>query len=312
MLKMEKYLKAGTRLLINPDYRFLFMADKMGRYNRMPDEQYLRKRFKATIGRDLNLENPQTYNEKIQWLKLYDRKPLYTELVDKIEVKKYVADKIGDEYVIPLLGVWNSPEEIDFTLLPNQFVLKCNHNSGLGMYICKDKSKLDIDRVKRGLNIGLKEDKYLLGREWPYKNVKRRILAEKYMEDNTTHDLKDYKFFAFDGVVKALFIATERQSVNEETKFDFFDAEFQHLGLINGHPNAEITPSCPKAFEEMKRLAEKLSKGFPHVRVDFYEVNGKVYFGEFTFSHWSGLMPFEPESWDYTFGSWITLPKSSK
>ena len=312
MRKMDKYLKAGKKLLIDPDYRFLFMADKMGGYNRMPDEQYLRRRFKATIGRELNLESPQTYNEKIQWLKLYDRKPLYTELVDKIEVKKYVADKIGDEYVIPLLGVWNDPEEIDFTLLPNQFVLKCNHNSGIGMYICKDKSKLDIDRVKRGLNIGLKEDKYLLGREWPYKNVKRRILAEKYMEDNTTHDLKDYKFFAFDGVVKALFIATERQSANEETKFDFFDAEFQHLDLINGHPNAEITPSCPKMFEEMKRLAEKLSKGFPHVRIDFYEVNGKVYFGEFTFSHWSGLMPFEPESWDYTFGSWITLPKSLK
>lgn len=272
--KISKISKAGVRFCTNPDYRFLVFADA-GFYNSMPDKEYLQKKYKASLGKELNLDNPQTFNEKLQWLKLYDRKPLYTSLVDKIEVKKYVTDVIGEEYIIPTLGVWDAPEEIDFNSLPDQFVLKCNHNSGMGMTICRNKAQLNIKKVKKELRNGLKEDKYLWGREWPYKNVRRRILAEQYMEDSNTNDLKDYKFFAFDGEVKSLFIATDRQEEGEETKFDFFDSQYNHLDFINGHPNAATVPKKPVNFEEMKKLAERLSKGFPHVRVDFTRLTGR-------------------------------------
>lgn len=228
-------------------------------------------------------------------------------MVDKYLVKKYVADKIGEEYIIPTLGVWDSPEEIDFDKLPDKFVLKCNHNSGIGLCICRNKKELNISRVKKELAKGLSQDYYHERREWPYKDVIRRIIAEKYMEDNEDNELRDYKFFCFDGVVKALFIGTERQN-RKEPYFDFFDENFNHLDIINGHPNAPVIPHKPKCFEEMKRLASVLSKGIPHVRVDLYEVNGKVYFGELTFSHWSGMVSFVPEEWNYRFGDWIVLP----
>ena len=229
-------------------------------------------------------------------------------MVDKIEAKKYVARIIGKEYIIPTLGVWDRYEDIDFRKLPNQFVLKCSHDSG-GLVICRDKAKFDSNAAKRIINKSLKHNFFWYGREWPYKNVKPRILAEKYMEDESTSELKDYKFFCFNGVVKALFIASDRFVPNEETKFDFFDANFKHLPFTNGHPNANIVPKRPESFIEMKKLAEQLSQKIPHLRVDFYEVNGKIYFGELTFSHWSGLVPFNPEMWDNKFGSWIKLPE---
>lgn len=237
----------------------------------------------------LNLKAPETYTEKLQWLKLYDRRPEYVKMVDKYEVKKYVADIIGEEYIIPTLGVWDRFEDIDFDALPDQFVLKCTHDSG-GLAICKDKSTFDIAAAKEKIEKSLKENYYWHSREWPYKNVNPRIIAEVYMEDETTQELRDYKFFAFDGTVKALFIASERYAA-EETKFDFFDENFNHLPFTNGHPNAKIMPEKPVTFEKMKQLAAKLSAGIPQVRVDFYEVNGKIYFGELTFAHWGGLMP---------------------
>ena len=273
----------------------------------LPDKVHIEARYALKMGRKLDLENPQTFNEKLQWLKLYDRRPEYTTMVDKYEVKKYVAERIGEAYIIPTLGVWNSFDEIDFDALPNQFVLKCTHDSG-GLAICKDKSTFDKAAAKEKIEKSLKRNYFLIHREWPYKNVKRRIIAEQYMEDAKTAELRDYKFFCFDGVAKALFIATERQKPGEEVKFDFFDMDFCHLDLRQGHPNAIVCPERPEAFDEMKQLAEKLSKGIPQVRVDFYEVNGKVYFGELTFSHFAGLVPFKPEQWDYTFGSWIKLP----
>lgn len=259
------------------------------------------------MGKKLNLKNPQTYNEKLQWLKLYDRKPEYIKMVDKYEVKEYVASIIGKEYTIPTLGVWEKFEDIDFEKLPNQFVLKCTHDCG-GLVICKDKQNLDIASAKEKINRCLKRNYFWAMREWPYKLVKPRVIAEAYMEDKKTGELPDYKFFAFDGKVKAMFIATERQS-GEETKFDFFDENFNHLPFTNGHPNAEKMPEKPATFEEMKKLAEKLSSNIPQVRVDFYEVDGKVYFGELTFFHWSGVVPFEPEEWDTIFGSWISLER---
>lgn len=307
-MNLKTLCRAGMRYLFNPEYRFLFNCER-GLHNHLSDEEYLKRKFKAAMGRELDLANPKTFNEKLQWLKLYDRKPEYTVMVDKYLVRNYIAETIGEEYLIPLLGAWDDPDEIDFDALPDRFVLKCNHNSGLGMYICRDKSKMNVNKVKKELRKGLRQDYYLRGREWPYKDVPRKIVAEQYMEDTETAELRDYKFFCFDGEVKALFIASERQSATEETKFDFFDADFNHLPFTNGHPNARVLPQKPQQFEKMKELAAVLSKGIPQVRVDFYEVNGRIYFGELTFSHWSGMVPFTPEEWDHTFGSWITLPE---
>ena len=301
-----KLIKKIFRVLINPK-RLIQALDNRAFFYWMPDKMFLKMIFWARVGYRLDLKNPQTFNEKLQWLKLYNRRPEYTIMVDKYAVKKYVADRIGEEYVIPSLGVWDKPEDIDFATLPNQFVLKCTHDSA-GLVICKDKSKLDISAVKDTLRRAFKRNFYYYGREWVYKDVPKKIIAERYMEDNFTRELRDYKFFAFDGVVKALFVATERQDLTTDTKFDFFDMKYQHLDLRQGHPNAKIPPKKPEKFEEMCRLAEILSKGIPHVRVDFYEANGKVYFGELTFFHYSGIVPFDPPQWDKIFGDWLRIP----
>lgn len=289
--------------------RAILRLSRNGRLDWVPDKPYLRVMYFANLRKWLNLKHPRSFNEKIQWLKLYDRKPAYTIMVDKYRVREYVSKTIGEEYLIPLLGVWKNPEDIDFDGLPDQFVLKCNHNSGLGMCICKDKSKLDIPKVKQALCKGLKQDYFLPGREWPYKDVERCVIAEQYMEDAETAELRDYKFFCFNGKARMLFMATDRQAAGEETKFDFFDMDFNHLDFTNGHPNAAVTLQKPSQFEKMKELAEKLSQGIPQVRVDLYEVNGKVYFGELTFSHWSGMVAFDPPEWDRTIGDYIELPK---
>ena len=300
-MNIKKYLK-------NPFLIFHYLKTKrlQGAYGqKLDDETFLRKAFRLNMGYELDLENPKTYNEKLQWLKLYDRKSEYTMMVDKYLVRDYIAKEIGEEYLIPLLGVWDNADDIDFDALPEQFVLKCNHNSGVGMCICTDKSKLNIAKVKAELTKGLKQDYYLANREWPYKNVPRKIIAEQYMVDESGYELKDYKFFCFNGQVKAMFIAKDRQKVGEETKFDFFDENFNHLPFTNGHPNAKPPYFKPDKFEEMKALAERLSQNIPHVRVDFYNINGKIYFGELTFFHWSGMVAFDPEEWDYKLGEWI-------
>lgn len=272
----------------------------------LSDKTFLKLQYHCLFGKKLDLKNPKTYNEKLQWMKLYDRRPKYTMMVDKYAVKKYVADIIGNEYIIPTLGVWDRPEDIEWDKLPNQFVLKCTHDSG-GLVICRDKSKLDKSLAINKLRKSLKTDYYRASREWPYKNVLRRIIAEKYMEDESVGELPDYKFFCFDGEVKALFIGTERGT--GDVKFDYFDADFNHLDLIQTHPMSGKVLPKPVNFEKMKELAGQLSKGLPQVRVDFYNINGAIYFGELTFFHHGGVIPFHPESWDYTFGSWIKLPE---
>ena len=229
-------------------------------------------------------------------------------MVDKQGAKEFVEKIIGRENIIPTLGVWDRAEEIDFDTLPDRFVLKCTHDSG-GLVICKDKSKLDKKKAIRKLNGCLKHNFFWGQREWPYKDIKPRIIAEQYMEDEENGELKDYKFFCFDGVPKAMFIASDRNTPGEETKFDFFDMDFNHLPFTNGHPNAKIDIQKPLLFEEMKSVASQLSQGISHVRVDLYQINNKVYFGEMTFFHWSGFVPFNPEEWDYKFGSWIKLPE---
>jgi hypothetical protein len=227
-------------------------------------------------------------------------------MVDKYDAKKYVENIIGEEHTIPTLAVYDKAEDVDFDALPNQFVLKCTHDSG-GIVICKDKSKLDRKAAINKLKKGLKQNFYWRSREWPYKNVKPRIIAEKYMSENDG-ELKDYKFFCFDGKPKYMFIASDRFNDGAETKFDFYDMDFNHLPFTNGHPNSNKPVEKPRGFDEMKVLASKLSKWIPHVRVDFYDVNGNIYFGELTFFHWSGLTPFNPVEWDYRFGKEISLP----
>lgn len=274
----------------------------------LSDRAYLSVMYRANFGKKLNWEDPRTYNEKIQWLKRYDRKLIYTTMVDKYEAKQFAAERIGDQYIVPCLGgPWYSFDEIDFDALPDQFVLKTTHDCG-GVWICKDKSKLDRKRAKEFLRQHLKRNYYWSGREWPYKNVKPRIFAEAYLSE-LEDDLRDYKFFCFDGVPKLMFVASERQSETQETKFDFYDMDFNHLPIINGHPNSTNPIRCPECFERMKELASVLSAGIPHLRVDFYECGGQLYLGEMTFSHWSGFVPFQPEEWDEKIGSWISLPR---
>lgn len=275
--------------------------------NWLPDKVFLEAAFRARFGRKLNLNNPETFNEKLQWLKLYNRKPEYTKMVDKYLVRDYVKEKIGEEYLIPLLGVWDDPEKIDFDELPMQFVLKCNHNSGLGMCICKDKNSLDINKVKEELKKGINQNYYLTSREWPYKDVPRRLIAEKYMVDESGYELKDYKFYCFDGKVKLVMINSDRMS-SEKTKANYFDENYQPLDFVWGYENAEIPPQKPEKFEEMKYLAEKLSEGITHVRIDFYQTPSGIYFGEITFFDGSGFDAIEPIEWDYKIGSWLKLP----
>jgi len=272
----------------------------------LSDKAYLKLRYRATFHKPLNLRDPQTYNEKIQWMKLYDRNPLYNKLVDKYEVRSFVADRIGEEHLIACLGVWDRFDDIDFDKLPEQFVLKCTHDSG-SVYSCRDKSKIDRAALKKRFDTAVKDNQYLGGREWAYKDVRGRIIAEEFMIDDSGVGLKDYKFFCFGGEVKAMFIATDRGVEGQDVKFDFFDKEFNHLPFKHGHENAKNTPKKPEGFEEMMELAEKLSSGLRHARVDLYNINGKIYFGEITFYHHCGFVPFDAEEWDYTFGSWISL-----
>lgn len=274
----------------------------------IPDKPYICLQYFYHFHKFPNLKNPQTFNEKLQWLKLYDRKPEYTKMVDKVEAKKYVASLIGDEYIIPTLGVWERAEDIDFDSLPNQFVLKWNHDSG-SIVICRDKSTFDKEAAIKKLSGGEKRNGFWYGREWPYKNVKPLVFAEQYMEDKETKELRDYKVFCFNGVAKTLFIATDRQTEGKLTTHDFYTVDFEHLPIRKGiHPNVPERIKQPKCLRKMLDISELVSKNIPHLRVDFYEVDGKIYFGELTFADGSGYEKFSPEQWDKTFGDWITLP----
>lgn len=289
----------------NPQLIVLDFFNKFSKY--LNDEQFLRYRFRIVMGKRLDLKNPTSYNEKLQWLKLYDRNPLYTKLVDKVAVKDYVASIIGNEYIIPTLKVYKSPEEVRIEDLPERFVLKTNHDGdSLGVFVCKDKKNFDFNKAISILSKNLKHNYYYTGREWPYKNVNPVIFAEEYKEDEFG-ELRDYKFFCFNGVVKALFVATDR-SVGH-VKFDYFDRDFNHLDFTQSHPMSNVTLKKPDNFEKMIELAERLSRGLPHVRIDLYNCNGKIYFGEMTFYHYGGMIKFHPEEWDYKFGSWLQLPK---
>ena len=273
----------------------------------MNDRSFIKWEYFSGMGKFPDLDNPTTYNEKLQWLKLHDIHREYSKLVDKYESKEVVRRLIGDEYIIPTLAVYDSLDEIDFDKLPNQFVLKTTHDSG-GVVVCPDKTKLDWKAARRKLEKSLRHNFFYEHREYPYKDVKPRIIAEKYMVDESGTELKDYKFFCFDGKCKMLFIATGRNT--GDVKFDFYDPDFNHLPFVQGHPWTTKEIKKPEGFSKMIALAEELSKGFRHVRVDLYDINGKIYFGELTFFHFSGNVPFEPEIWDYKIGEWLKLPET--
>lgn len=286
-----------------------FIKSKLGLCNNVSDEEYLRQIYRFRMGRDLNLDNPKTLNEKLQWLKLHNRKPEYTTMVDKYEVKKYVAKLIGEEYIIPTLGVWNNVEDIELDKLPNQFVLKCTHDSG-SIVICKDKSKLDFEAAKKKLKKGLKRNLFWYGREWPYKNVKRRIIAEKYMTDSPDIDeFTDYKFYCFNGYVDCVLTCIERSTGNP--KFYFFDKDWKLLryNKRGKEAPADFTLPKPENIEEMFRIASELSKGIPFLRVDLYNSSGKIYFGELTFFPDSGWDPNRLPEIDLYFGDLVDLER---
>lgn len=273
----------------------------------LPDKWYLYFRFKNRVGYWPHLNHPRTFNEKLQWLKLNDRHAEYTQMVDKIDAKKYVASIIGDKYIIPTLGVWNSVDEIEWDKLPNQFVIKVSSDSG-GIVVCKDKQTLDIEKAKEKLSNGWGKNYYVHNKEYPYRDLTPRIIAEEYKEDESGYELRDYKIFCFNGEPKILFVASDRQKAGEDTKFDFFDLNWNHLPFTNGHPNSKEFIAKPKNFDEMLEIAKKLSVGIPQVRIDLYNCNGQIYFGEITFFHWSGMTAFDPIEWDFKLGKMIKLP----
>lgn len=295
------------RLLYDQDFRFLFFCD-YGLYNKWDDETYLKRKYKAKFHRELDLENPKSFNEKLQWLKLNDRCQKYPQMVDKYAAKEYVASIIGDEYIIPTLGVWDKFDDIDFDMLPKQFVLKCTHDSG-GLVICKDKSTLNKRKAKKKIESSLKRNFYYVSREWPYSQVKPRIIAEKYMED-TSGELRDYKYYCFDGKMKMIMIAQDRFS-ESGTKVIYCDRNFNKIDIIWGHQSSEGDVPKPDKYEEMCTLAEKLSAGIPQVRVDFYLVEGQIYFGELTLFDGGGFDVISPYEMDLKFGEYITLPEKT-
>lgn len=277
--------------------------------NRIPDSIYLKLRYRANMGKRLNLKHPQTFNEKLQWLKLHDRNPRYTMMVDKYEVKKYIAETIGEEYVIPTLGVWERFDDINFDALPNRFVLKCTHDSG-SVVVCREKATFDKKAAQTKLEKCLKRNYYYSEREWPYKNVKPRIIAEQYMEDFAKNGLRDYKYFCFNGEPKMILVS-EGSENHATSKVSFVDMNGKKMPV----ERSDYAPfageiQMPSNMGQMgavaRKIADMIDSSF--VRVDLYSVNNRVYFSEITLTPCAGMTPFKPMEWDKKIGDWITLP----
>lgn len=300
--------KKIIRYLHNPCKIVNFLGARGG-LKFIPDKLYLKLRYYAYFEKKLNLENPTTFNEKNQWLKLYDRNPIYTQMVDKSDVRQYLAAIIGEEYLIPLIGVWDKFDDIDFSQLPDKFVLKCTHDSG-GVVVVKDKDNLDIESVRKIIKRSLKRNFYYYSREWPYKDVKPRIICEKYLVDESGYELKDYKVACFNGKAKFFYVCLNRTP--KSCNIDMYDMNWNPMPFYQVlHPNSGTFVSKPRNFDKMVEIAEKLAKNLPYLRVDFYEPNGELFMGELTFFHGSGFEPYIPESYDYLMGSWLKLPSVS-
>lgn len=305
-MRLISIIKRGIE---NPQNFYLSLLMHIARFINS-DSLFVSAMYKLYTGEKLNLRNPKTFNEKTQWLKVYDHNPLYHDLVDKYEVKKYVEKVLGGEYIIPTIGVWDSFDDIDFDLLPKKFVLKSTNGGGsTGVVICSDKASFDISDAKRKLEASMSYDIYRNMGEWVYKNIKPKIIAEEFLELPNGKSLNDYKFWCFNGSPKVLFYASER--FNDEKRppyFDYYDMELNRLPLRSrGHQNSPIDLEIFPEFEQMKKIAEKLAGNIPFVRVDLYNVAGKILFGEMTFYHDSGFVPFDPKSWDVEFGSWLDI-----
>ena len=291
--------------LTKPYYRTRVLI-KLGYYDSLSDEEFLKKVFPKYMGYPLDLENPKTFSEKLQWLKVNYREPIQTVMVDKHEAKHFIAHRVGDQYIIPTLAVWDSVEDIDFDALPNQFVLKCTHDSG-GIVICKDKSSLDREAAKAKLRASLKRDYSKIAREWAYQNVPRRIIAEKYISELGNDDLLDYKMYSFHGEPKLTVVCSDRFS-KTGTRMNFYDINWEPMGIHFGHyPPLSTEFPKPATYEAMKRLTAELSKDCPFLRVDFYEIKGRLYIGELTFFPGAGLEQFCPMTKDYELGEWLHL-----
>jgi len=299
-------LKTILRLLKNPR-KMIKPLGHRGLFNWLPDMPYLKLVYRAEMQKKLNLNEPKTFNEKLQWLKLYDRDPIYTKYVDKYEVRSYIAETIGEEYLIPLIGeVYDNVDEIDWDMLPSAFVIKCTHGSSTNI-VCRDKSKLNINETKKRLREWLNKNWYSFGREWPYKNIKPRIICEKYMVDESGIELKDYKFFCFNGKVKFFKVDFNRFSDHRANYYDL-NKKLLYFGEVKCPPDYQRKLELPSNIYDMVILAEQLSRGKPFLRVDFYNISGRIYFGEITFFPASGFGKLEPDEWDYKLGSWLELP----
>ena len=289
---------------LNPKSLVLLLMRKTAKL--WSDKLYLEIVYYIKFGKRLNLNNPKSLNEKLNWLKLYDRNPLYVRLADKYEVKDYVRKKIGDKYVVPCLGIWNHFDDIDFDLLPNQFILKATHDSG-GAFICKNKDSFDKDKAREKMEYALNNNFFYVSREWPYKNIPHRIIADKFLNDDREGELQDYKFWCFNGAPTVFYMTNKGENIYE----NFYDMDFNPLDMSHGFPRSVPEYKKPLQFDEMKDLAAKLSQGIPFVRVDFFIVEGNVYFGEFTFYDWAGLRPFKDISTDLKLGEYLMLRNCS-
>ena len=269
----------------------------------IPTKPFLKMVYYIKTGKKLNLDNPVTFCDKLNWLKINDIHPEYTDLVDKVKVREHVNKIMGRDMFFPLYGAWDHYSDIDFDSLPNKFVLKCNHDSA-SVNIIKDKSSINHHELEKFYEGRLKINPYNMGREYPYKNVKPQIIAEKFMIEEGKSDINDYKFFCFNGKPELMFVATDR---SDDCCFDFYDMDFNHLDIENIHPNSKKTISKPEKFEEMKEIAAKLTKGFKFCRLDLYEINGEIYFGEYTFFHAGGFWPMHPDEWEQKLGDMIPL-----
>ena len=304
-MKFSKLFKVGMSFLTKPYYRTRVLI-KLGYYDSLSDAEFLKTVFPKYMGYPLDLENPKTFSEKLQWLKINFRDPIQTEMVDKHEAKHFIAERVGNQYIIPTLAVWDSVEDIDIDALPNQFVLKSTHDSG-GIVICKDKSSFDFEAAKAKLSASLKRDYSKIAREWPYQNVLRRIIAEEYISELGNDDLLDYKMYSFHGEPKLTVVCSDRFS-KTETRMNFYDINWEPMGIHFGHyPPLPLEFPKPATYEEMKRLTAELSKNCPFLRVDFYEIKGRLFIGELTFFPGAGLEKFRPMSKDYELGEWLHL-----
>ena len=277
----------------------------------LPAQWYLQMKYHDRFGKFINMKDPKSFNEKLQWLKIHNRKKEYCGMVDKYEVRSYIAKKIGSEHLIPLVGgPWKSFDEIDFDTLPDQFVLKCTHDSG-SVVICKDKNSFDRAEARQRLDIALNYNMYWFGREWPYKAVRPQIIAEKYMVDESGYELKDYKLFCFDGKVQFLKIDFGRMESHRANYYKV-DGSMLPFGETVCPPDYQRALKMPDNLQKMVEFAELLSSGEPFMRVDFYSIHEEVYFGELTFFPGSGFVAFEPDEWNERVGDMLTLPMKGK